>query len=293
MKKNFLRTAALLLAFLLLCPLAAQAETVVTSFYPVWIITLNLTEGIDELNVVNLTESAGGCLHDYSLQPSDKVALSGADALLINGAGMESFLDVVLRDLPDLPVVDASQGIALMETDEEGEYNSHIWLDPRNVKTMAANLAEGLIACCPDREERIRENLASLRDRMDDLYGTMRIMLGEVELRDVVVFHEALPYFARACDLPVLATVCKEPEEDLSASQLVRILELIRACDPLPLILKSTETDRASEVLAAETGAPVCELDTLVSGPADPPLDYYESVMLQNVQTVIDANGRG
>lgn len=288
MKKNFLRTAALLLAFLLLCPLAAQAETVVTSFYPVWIITLNLTEGIDELNVVNLTESAGGCLHDYSLQPSDKVALSGADALLINGAGMESFLDVVLRDLPDLPVVDASQGIALMETDEEDEFNSHIWLDPQNVVKMASNLAEGLIGRFPACEEKLRANLAAYQERIEALRDAMRQALGEASLPDVVVFHEALPYFARACDLPVLATVCKEPEEDLSASQLVRILELIRACDPLPLILKSTETDRASEVLAAETGAPVCELDTLVSGPAAPPLDYYESVMLRNLDAVLE-----
>ena len=287
MKKTFLRTAAVLLAVLLLCPLAAQAETVVTSFYPVWIITLNLTEGIEELNVVNLTESVGGCLHDYSLQPSDKVALSGADALLINGAGMESFLDVVLRDLPDLPVVDASQGIALLETDEEDEFNSHIWLDPQNVVRMASNLAEGLIGRFPACEEKLRANLAAYQERIEALRDAMRQTLGEASLLDVVVFHEALPYFARACDLPVLATVCKEPEEDLSASQLVRILELIRTCDPLPVILKSTETDRASEVLASETGAPVCELDTLVSGPADPPLDYYESVMLRNLDAVL------
>ena len=141
-KHSLIRVIAALLAAFLLCPLAAQAETVVTSFYPVWIITLNLTEGIEELNVVNLTESAGGCLHDYTLQPSDKVALSGADALLVNGAGMESFLPLVLRDLPDLPVIDASEGIALLETDEEGEFNSHIWLDPQNVIKMSANLAE-------------------------------------------------------------------------------------------------------------------------------------------------------
>ena len=62
---------------------------------------------------------------------------------------------------------------------------------------------------------------------------------------------------------------------------------MIRGCDPLPLILKSTETDRASEVLVAETGAPFCELDTLVSGPADPTLDYYESVMLSNLKTML------
>ena len=287
MNKPLLRLTAALLAVLLFCPLAAQAETVVTSFYPVWIIALNLTEGIEELDVVNLTESAGGCLHDYTLQPSDKVALSGADALLINGAGMESFLPVVLRDLPDLPVIDASAGIALLETDEEDEFNSHIWLDPQNVIKMASNLTEGLIGRFPAYEEKLRANLAAYQARIEALRDAMRMDLGEATLSDVLVFHEALPYFAHACDLPVLASVCKEPEDDLSASQLARILEMIRGCDPLPLILKSTETDRASEVLVAETGAPFCELDTLVSGPADPTLDYYESVMLSNLKTML------
>ena len=149
-------------------------------------------------------------------------------------------------------------------------------------------LAEGLIGRFPACEEKLRANLAAYQERIEALRDAMRQTLGEASLLDVVVFHEALPYFARACDLPVLATVCKEPEEDLSASQLVRILELIRTCDPLPVILKSTETDRASEVLASETGAPVCELDTLVSGPADPPLDYYESVMLRNLDAVLE-----
>ena len=284
------RAVSVLLAVLVfLCPLVSRAETVITSFYPVWLIALNLTEGIDELDVVNLTESVGGCLHDYSLQPSDKVALSGADALLINGAGMESFLPVVLRDLPDLPVIDASQGIALLETDEEGEYNSHIWLDPKNTVKMASNLSEGLIGLFPACEDRILANLELFRERIAALQDTMRMILGETPPAEVLVFHEALPYFARACDLPVLASVSKEPEEDLSASQLARILELVRSSGTVPLILKSAEPDRASDVLAAETGATVCELDTLVSGPSDPAPDYYDTVMLQNLNKMLDA----
>ena len=39
------KALAVLLVLFLLCPLAASAETVVTSFYPVWLMALNLTEG--------------------------------------------------------------------------------------------------------------------------------------------------------------------------------------------------------------------------------------------------------
>ena len=124
-----------LILLLISLPVLASAETLVTSFYPVWILTLNLTDGIEELEVVTMAEPTTGCLHDYTLQNSDMVTLSKADALLVNGAGMESFLPVVTGAYPDLPVIDATDGLPFIgESDiveigeaEEGEaVNSHL-----------------------------------------------------------------------------------------------------------------------------------------------------------------------
>ena len=54
---------------LLALPCLALGETVVTSFYPVWIMTLNLTSGLeDHVTVRNLAAPSFGCLHDYQLQ---------------------------------------------------------------------------------------------------------------------------------------------------------------------------------------------------------------------------------
>ena len=282
------RILALALALCLLCPLAAAAETVVTSFYPIWLIALNLTEGIDGITVANLAEPATGCLHDYTLQNSDMAALSQADVLLINGAGMESFLPVVTGACPDLPVVDASAGVLLLESDDDGEMNSHIWLDPRRVASMADNLAEGLIRYLPDYGQQITDNLASFRDRLLSLDQAFRDQLMQVdELPEVVIFHEAFPYFADACNLPVLLAVDKEPDEDLSTAQLAGILQIIQQNPSLPLIVKSKETDRSVDVVVSETGAPVCELDPITTGPDQPSLDYYETIMLQNLQTLL------
>ena len=282
------RILALALALCLLCPLAAAAETVVTSFYPIWLIALNLTEGIDGITVANLAEPATGCLHDYTLQNSDMVALSKADVLLINGAGMESFLPLVTGACPDLPVVDASAGVLLLESDDDGEMNSHIWLDPRRVASMADNLAEGLIRYLPDYGQQITDNLASFRDRLLSLDQAFRDQLMQVdELPEVVIFHEAFPYFADACNLPVLLAVDKEPDEDLSTAQLAGILQIIQQNPSLPLIVKSKETDRSVDVVVSETGAPVCELDPITTGPDQPSLDYYETIMLQNLQTLL------
>jgi len=291
------RILSLLLAVFFLLPSLAGAETLVTSFYPVWLLTLNLTDGVDGVEVVNLAAPSVGCLHDYSLQNSDMVVLSGADALLINGAGMESFLPVIAGAYPDLPVIDATDGLPFLAEGgivqigdaPEGEaVNSHLWLDPQRAAGMAANLAEGLIRLLPDREQRITQNLEEFRERLLALDETIRDEAKGFS-RKVIIFHEAFPYFAEACGLPVSAVVNKEPEDDLSPAGLSRILTLISEESPLPLIIKSAETDRSVEVLVHETGVPVCELDPLTTGPSDPPLDYYETVMLQNVKTLLSA----
>ena len=292
MKKLF----CIILAALLLLPCLAGAETLVTSFYPVWLMTLNLTEGLEDIRVVNLAGQSTGCLHDYTLQNSDMVTLSSADALLINGAGMESFLPMVTGAYPGLPVIDATVGLPFLsesetveigESEEGEEVNSHLWLDPQRAAGMAANLAEGLIRLMPDREQQILDNLQEYRERLTALDETIREETAGVT-RKVIIFHEAFPYFAEACGLTAAAIVNKEPEDILPTAQLVRVTRLIADLGtPLPLILKSAEEDPSVNTLVNETGVPVCELDPLTSGPDEPPLDYYETVMIRNVRTLL------
>jgi zinc transport system substrate-binding protein len=203
---------------------------------------------------------------------------------------MEAFLPVVTGAYPDLPVVDASEGILLLESDDDGEVNPHLWLDPQRAVGMAVNLAEGLSRYLPDRSQQISDNLAAYRERLLAVDQTIRDEMMQFDsLPEVVIFHEAFPYFAEACDLPVLLAVDKEPDEDLSTAQLAGILEIVRQRPDLPLIIKSKEEDRSVSVLVGETGAPVCELDPVTTGPDAPPLDYYETVMIRNLHTLISA----
>lgn len=286
------RILCFLLILFLLLPSLAGAETIVTSFYPVWLLTLNLTQGLEGVDVVNLAAPSTGCLHDYSLQNSDMTVLSKADALLINGAGMESFLPVITSAFPDLPVINAAADLPFLsesgmveigETEEGEEVNSHLWLDPQRASGMAANLAEGLIRLLPDHRQQIQDNLADFQQRLQALDDTLRSGLKGTG-RKVIIFHEALPYFAEACGLSVAAIVNKEPEDTLPTAQLIRVVELIRSEDQLPVVLKSAEEDPSVNTLVNETGVPVCELDPLTSGPEDPATDYYETIMIQNMK---------
>ena len=125
MRKHLLPLLALLCALLL--PAAALGETIVTSFFPIYLFARNLTEGVDDLEVVCLTPPSSGCLHDYQLQTGDMKRLARADVFLINGAGMEPYLANVTAAFPELPIVDASVGIALLEScvEHDHDHGSH------------------------------------------------------------------------------------------------------------------------------------------------------------------------
>lgn len=101
----------------------------VTSFYPMYVLAENLAAGVEGVTVANLTENQTGCLHDYQLTSRDMKLLSGADAFLINGAGMELFVEKVMENYTGLPVIEASHGIALLEGVEHNHAHGEVHLE--------------------------------------------------------------------------------------------------------------------------------------------------------------------
>ena len=63
---------------------------IVTSFYPMYIIAENITEGAENIELVNMTDVNVGCLHDYTLTTEDMKKVEDADVFISNGLGMEN-----------------------------------------------------------------------------------------------------------------------------------------------------------------------------------------------------------
>ncbi len=294
------KVISLMLALLLCCaPALASAETVVASFYPIYLFALNLLHGIDGVEVVSLAEPTSGCLHDYQLQTSDMKALAQADVFLINGAGMEGYLDGVFEAFPTLPVADASKGVALLEDCAEHDhdhdhghehaFNAHIWLDAENAILMVSNLAEGLITALPAHAEAIAANRDAYTARLTALDAEVTAALSDLPRKDIITFHEAFPYFANAYGLNVAAVINRDPDDALSPRQLAELCKTVKALGAPPLFTEPQYEDMAAQTISRETGAPLFTLDPIVTGPADAPLTYYEDAMRQNLAVLVEA----
>jgi zinc transport system substrate-binding protein len=244
----------------------AEAEPlrVVTSFYPVYVAALNVTEGVEGVELNNLTSPHIGCLHDYQLTAGDVRKLADADVLLANGAGMEPFLDKVASQSPDLRVVEVSEGIPLMDG------NSHVWVSFDGVRRQVNNIAAALGEAAPDKADAFRANAASYEAKLATLEERMRAALAPFAGTPIVTFHEAFPYFARDFNLEIVGVIEREPGAEPSARELADTIKLVRARGVKALFAEPQFSDKSARVIAAETGAGVHELDPVVTGPSDP-----------------------
>ena len=243
---------------------AAETTRVVTSFYPVYVATLNVTAGVPGVEVHNLTSPHIGCLHDYQLTAGDVRQLADADLLLANGAGMESFLGKVQEQAPSLRVVEVSDGIPLMDG------NAHVWVSFEGARQQVDNITAALIQAAPGQADAFRANAENYKSALAALDEKMRTALAPYAGTPIVTFHEAFPYFARDFKLDLVGVIARESGAEPSARELADTIELVRTRRVKALFAEPQFPDKSVQVIARETGLKVYELDPVVTGPSEP-----------------------
>lgn len=302
MKKRNGFALLMMILTLLFSGCAAQTDgqkVIVTSFYPMYILTQNVAAGIDGVTVQNMAEQNVGCLHDYQLQTRDMVTLEGADALVINGGGMEQFMDKVMTLREDLPVIDASEGIEMLPSvsehdhdehdhDHEGEVmNAHVWLDPSLAMVQVRNIAEGLANADPEHAEAYRSNAEAYILKLEQLKADIAEQLAPYAGREIITFHEAFTYFADAFGLHVAGVIATEPGEEPSTRDIADTCDLVNTLGIRTLFVEPQYPQKAAQTIARETGASIYTLDPCVSG--DGSMESYENIMRENARVLTEA----
>ena len=103
---------------------AAEAKVrVLATTYPVYLITRAVTQSSPDVQVDLLIPAQTGCPHDYALTPRDMQKLAKARIVVINGLGLEAFLEKPLAAAGKFTVVDSSKGVkAIVEDHDEDQH---------------------------------------------------------------------------------------------------------------------------------------------------------------------------
>ena len=261
---------------------------IVTSFYPMYLFTRNLTEGISGVTVVNMTAQNAGCLHDYQLLSKDMKALGAADAFVINGAGMEGFLEKVIEQLPSLPVITASEGIEILCENEE---NAHVWLSVPNAIAEVNNIAAGLKKLLPGNEAQIERNRSAYEKRLLSLDAELAQMLAPIRGAEIISFHEAYDYFAQRYGLVIAGAIETHDGGEPGTKELIETVEWIRSHGIRAIFIEPNYQGSSAGILSRETGAKLCTLNPVTQG--EDSLTAYEGIMRQNAKTIVEAVKNG
>ena len=238
--------------------------TIVTSFYPMYISTINITKGVAGVEVINMTKPQTGCLHDYQLTPKDLQTLEKANAFVINGAGMEAFLDKAIKQQPQLKIIDASKNVELLK-DENGEENPHVWVSISNAILQVKNIAEQLSSIDTLNAAKYKSNADEYVKKLEALRDTMHKSLDVAKTRDIITFHEAFPYFAKEFNLNIVSVIEREPGTEPSPKELEDTIEKVKESHIKALFTEPQYPSKAAQTISQETGAKVFTLDPAVN----------------------------
>lgn len=280
-------------------------KTVTASFYPVYIFTLNLLNGTD-VDVECMAQNNTGCLHDYTLTARDVRLLNDSAALVINGAGMESFIEDAYKNIDTLTIIDSSEGIdVICEDSEEHEHseeeyehshighahsheeNSHIWLSVTNAKIQVKNISDNLKKVFPEYSEIIETNFSEYTERLDALEKDRDAFSGEINGKSVISFHAAYDYLALETGMKIFDTIESDEGGEPSAKQLAHLSEEIKEHNIKALFTEPNYKGSSAQVLSNETGVGIFVLNPVTDG--EKSLTAYEDIMRENYKTILKA----
>ena len=251
---------------------------IVTSFYPMYIIAENLLEGTKNTELVNMADVNVGCLHDYTLTTEDLKKVENADFFIINGLGMEKFLDKVINSNSNMDIIDSSQNII----ENEEETNPHIWTSIDNYISQVKNISKELQNKDKLNAQIYIENEEKYVEKLENLKEEYLETLKDLEGQKAIILNEAFEYLAQELKLDYTTVKTDHEESTLSAEVLKNIIDKVKKENIKIIIIDKNDNTSNAETIANETGAEIYKLNSGLTGSLDK--DAYIKAMEENVR---------
>ncbi len=181
--------------------------------------------GGERVSVKNIVP-IGASPETFAPAPQDVATVADANVLVENGAGLESWLDRLLRDAGarDLRVVVCAEGLPIKNL------NPHLWMDPVLAKRYVLKIRDALIAVDPTHAAEYRRNASSYNARLDELIERIRKQIATVppSHRYMIVFHNAWQYYDDRFGITTLGFVERNPGQEPNPQQIAQLIDLAK-----------------------------------------------------------------
>ena len=256
---------------------------VLTSFYPLYIMTLNITNGAQNVEVGNMADKITGCIHDYTLSTADLKKFEDTNIFIQNGAGLESFSQKVIDAYPNVKIINCADSISNFIEDEDGDKNGHVWLGLDNyeseVKEIASKLSENNSINASIYEENARAYIQKIDEIKTKFNG-----ISNLNGKNAICLNESLEYLLN--DLKINTTMIETDHEQnsLSAETVKNIISDMKKSNSKMIFIDKNDDSKVADTIAKETGAIVYVLDSEMTGEKN--LDAYINAMNYNYEVL-------
>ena len=258
---------------------------IVTSLYPMYVIAENITEGANNIELVNMADVNVGCLHDYTLTTSDMKKIESADIFVINGLGMESFLDKVIEARNDLEIVDSSRNINNVIVDENIN-NPHIWTDLNNYILQIENISNALQEYDLNNAEIYKENTSKYIEKIKSLQKEYNEKLQDLNNKKAICLNEAFEYLGQDLGINMTSIRTDHEESSMSAEMLKNLIDKANNEEINMIIIDKNDNKSNAETIANETGAKIYELNSGLTGNLEK--DAFVNQMKENYDILLN-----
>jgi ABC-type Zn uptake system ZnuABC Zn-binding protein ZnuA len=215
--------------------------------------------------------AAGADAHDYEPSPKAVAQIKDAKVVLMNGIGLDEWLDDIVEGAEAERVVVVTAGITIRDSADAGgadgddhehdEGDPHVWHDPANVKVMVSNIVAALSEADPGQADAFKANGDAYMAKLDDVDAQIQSMMDAIPEanRKVVTSHDSLGYFLDRYGLELAGAIIPGFSKDSqpSAKELADLTGLIER-EGVRAILAEEEVDpKVAQQLAADTGVKI------------------------------------
>lgn len=267
----------------------AKTLQVVTSFSVLGDITKQV--GGDHVQVSTLV-GPDGDPHTFEPSPKDSALLSKADVVVVNGLGLEGWLDRLVKASGFKgELVVASDGVKTHTLEEDGATvtDPHAWNSAANGALYAQNILNGLVKADPQDKAALTasgERYIGELKTLDDWAGKRFAAIPQAK-RKVLTSHDAFGYFSRAYGITFLAPQGLSSESEASAAAVGQLIQQIKADGVHTWFMENQLDPRLVKQIASATGAqPGGELYPEALSKPGGVADSYVKMMRHNVETI-------
>lgn len=260
---------------------SSSKTRIVTSFYPMYVIALNLTEGAEGIELSNMADVNVGCLHDYTLTTEDMKKVENADIFISNGLGMENFISKILESNSDMKVIDSSNNLENVISNGIEE-NAHIWTSIDNYILQVQNIAEELKTADAKNAEVYTQNAQKYVDELNKLNEEYKSKLAKLNGEKAICLNEAFEYMGQELGMEMITIKTDHEESAISAGMLKSVINKVKEDDIKIIIIDKNDSKTNAETIANETGAKILELNSGLTGELNK--DAYIDQMRENME---------